>query len=169
MAKIPSDPGVARGALPGRRRETQQRQPLALPGGDISQGVPDFRQRAQVVMGVHQGLEAHLLGCGDGLEDDLAQVHALALGLRDTEALFTRAAGQCPGSRTTAGWNSECGLARFSPAVTSRRGCTNRTASTPRRRETGARPPNLIQVSVGSAQVFGDIPQDFRVTPSDGE
>jgi hypothetical protein len=28
MAKIPADPGVTHGALPGRRREAQQRQPL---------------------------------------------------------------------------------------------------------------------------------------------
>ncbi len=42
MAKIPADPGVTHGALPGRRREAQQRQPLAVPGGDIPQGGPIF-------------------------------------------------------------------------------------------------------------------------------
>jgi hypothetical protein len=37
MAKIPPDPGVARAALPSGGRETQQRQPLTVPGGDIPQ------------------------------------------------------------------------------------------------------------------------------------
>jgi hypothetical protein len=106
MAKIPADPGVTRGALPGRGREAQQRQPLALPGGDIPQGVPDLRQRAQVVMGRHQGLEARLLGRGDGLEDDLAQVHARGRGQQGTDALYTRTTGLCPEWRTTAGDNS---------------------------------------------------------------
>jgi hypothetical protein len=76
------DPGVRDCALPGRRGKTQQRLPLALPGGDIPQGVPGLRQCAQIVMGRHQALEARLLGRGDRLQDDLAQVHAWVLGLR---------------------------------------------------------------------------------------
>ncbi|WP_020503254.1 HsdM family class I SAM-dependent methyltransferase [Lamprocystis purpurea] len=86
----------------GTRREAQQRQPLALPGDDIPQRVPDLRQRAQVVMGIHQGLEARLLGRGDGFDDDFAEIHACALGQQGADALYTRAAGQCPESRTTA-------------------------------------------------------------------
>ncbi len=46
----------------------------------IPQGVPDLRQRAQVVMARHQALEARLLGRGDGLQDGLAQVQARVLG-----------------------------------------------------------------------------------------
>ena len=42
----------------GTAGSIMKRQPLALPGGDIPQGVPDLRQRAQVVMGLHQGLAA---------------------------------------------------------------------------------------------------------------
>ena len=66
VAKIPADPGVTRRALPGRRGEAQQRQPLPVPGGDIPQGVADLRQRPQVVMRLHQGLEAFLLGRSNG-------------------------------------------------------------------------------------------------------
>jgi hypothetical protein len=60
--------------------------------------MPDLRQRAQVVMGIHQGLEARLLGHGDGMEDDLAKVHAWGLGQWGTEALYTRTTGYCPES-----------------------------------------------------------------------
>jgi hypothetical protein len=107
MAKIPPDPGITGGALPGRRREAQQRQPLAVPGSDIPQGVPDLRQRAQVVMGIHQRLEARLLGRGDGVEDDLAKVHVGGLGQRGTDALYPRRTGHCPAWLTTAGCKSE--------------------------------------------------------------
>ena len=47
-------------------------------------------------MGRHQDLEARFLGRGDGLEDDLAKVHALGLGPRGTDALYTPATGYCP-------------------------------------------------------------------------
>lgn len=116
MAKIPTDPGVARGTLPGRGREAQQRQPLAVPGGDIPQSVPDLRQRAQVVMGLHQRLEALLLGRGDGLEDDLAKVNARGRRPQGTDALYTRTTGHGPELWATTGCNSESSLERFSPA-----------------------------------------------------
>ena len=67
MAEIPSDPGVACGALPGSRGETQQGQPLLVPGGDIPQGVADLRQRPEIVIGLHQGLEALLFRRRNGL------------------------------------------------------------------------------------------------------
>jgi len=54
MAKIPADPVIPGRALQGRGGEAQQGQPLAAPSGDIPQGVANLRQRAQVVMGLHQ-------------------------------------------------------------------------------------------------------------------
>ena len=52
-------------------------------------------------MGLHQGLEALLLGRGDGLEDDLAKVHARGLGQGDVEGLYTLLPGRCTESRAT--------------------------------------------------------------------
>jgi len=80
VAEIPSDPGVTRRALPGRRGEARQGQPLPVPGGDIPQGVADLRQRPEVVTGCHQGLEAVLLIRSNGLKDDLSEVQAPGLG-----------------------------------------------------------------------------------------
>ena len=67
VAKTPPDPGVTCRALPGRGGEAQQGQPLAMPGGDIPQGVADLRQCSQVVMRLHQRLEAPLFGRRHGL------------------------------------------------------------------------------------------------------
>ena len=79
IAEIPANPRVTRGTLPGRRREAQQRHPLRAPGGDIPQGVADLRQGPQVMMGLHQRLEARLLPHCNGLQGHLAQIHPQTL------------------------------------------------------------------------------------------
>lgn len=49
VAEIPPDPGVARGALPGSGGKTQQGQPLAVPGGDIPEGVATAENGERIV------------------------------------------------------------------------------------------------------------------------
>jgi len=101
VAKLPADPGVTRRALPGRGREAQQGQPLPVPGSDIPQRVADLRQRPQVVMRLHQGLETPLFVRSNGLQDDFSQVQTPGLGQMDVERLYTLLARHCPESRAT--------------------------------------------------------------------
>ena len=54
MTIIPANPAIADATLQGRGGKAQQGQPLALPGGDIPQGIADLGQCAQVMMGLHQ-------------------------------------------------------------------------------------------------------------------
>ena len=76
VAKIPADPVVARGALPGRRREAQQCQPLLAPTRHVPQRATDLAERAQLMMRFHQRSEARLLGARHQIEPDLAEIHA---------------------------------------------------------------------------------------------
>jgi len=115
VAKIPSDPGIPCRALPGRGREAQQCPPLAAPEGDIPEGVADLRQGSQVVMGVHQGLEARLLVGRNGLYSNVLEVQAPTLAPSDVEMRYTRLAGRCPKSGATACGYHEILLERFCP------------------------------------------------------
>jgi len=71
VAKIPANPAIARATLQGRGREAQQCQSLRLVGGDIPQRVTDLWQRPQIVMCLHQRLEAVLFGRGDWAHDQV--------------------------------------------------------------------------------------------------
>jgi hypothetical protein len=62
VTEIPADPGIPRGARPCGGGEAQLGHPLAMPGGDIPQGMANLWQRPQVVMRLHQRLEALLFG-----------------------------------------------------------------------------------------------------------
>jgi hypothetical protein len=57
----PANPAIPRRALPGRCGEAQQGQPLRVMPRHIPQGMADLRQRPQVMMGLHQRLEARLI------------------------------------------------------------------------------------------------------------
>ena len=76
----PANPAIPRRALPGRCREAQQGQPLRVMPRHIPQGMADLRQRPQVMMGLHQRLEARLIsGAINGTYGDLAKVQIATL------------------------------------------------------------------------------------------
>ena len=75
-AEVPADPAVARAALQRRRREAEQRQPLAAPMRDVPQRLADLRQRAQEVVRRHQLPVAPLVPGRHRLDRHLAQFHA---------------------------------------------------------------------------------------------
>ena len=75
-AEVPADPAVAGAALQRRRREADQRHPVAAPARGIPQRLADLRQRAQVVVRRHQALVAPFVLGRHRLDDHLAQCHA---------------------------------------------------------------------------------------------
>jgi len=75
-AEVPADPAVARAALQRRRREAEQRQPLAAPVRDVPQRLADLRQRAQEMVRRHQLPVAPLVPGRHRLDRHLAQFHA---------------------------------------------------------------------------------------------
>jgi hypothetical protein len=76
----PANPAIPRRALPGRCGEAQQGQPLRVMPRHIPQGMADLRQRPQVMMGLHQRLEARLIsGAINGTYGDLAKVQIATL------------------------------------------------------------------------------------------
>ena len=75
-AEVPADPAVAGAALQRRRREADQRHPVAAPARGIPQRLADLRQRAQVVVRRHQALVAPFVLGRHRLDDHLAQRHA---------------------------------------------------------------------------------------------
>ncbi len=71
VLKGPADPLVAHGALQRRRRKTHQCHPVPRNTGDMPEGVPDLRQRAEVVMGTHEVLKPRLLGGTNWIDPNL--------------------------------------------------------------------------------------------------
>ncbi len=89
-AEVPADPAVPRAALQRRRREAEQRQPLAAPMRDVPQRLADLGQRAQEVVRRHQAPVANLLFPGRRrLDGHLAQLHA-APSTDQTQAFLRR-------------------------------------------------------------------------------
>ncbi len=76
MAKVPTDPAIARGALERTGRKAQQGHPFLPPGGDIPQGFADLRQCPQVVILLHQLLVTGLFQATNRPDNDLAKVQA---------------------------------------------------------------------------------------------
>jgi len=76
LAKIPTDPAIARGALEGTGRKAQQGHPFLPPGGDIPQRFADLRQGPQVVVLLHQLLITGLFEGTNRPDHDLAKVQA---------------------------------------------------------------------------------------------
>ncbi len=92
----PANPAIPRRALPGRCGEAQQGQPLRVMPRHIPQGMADLRQRPQVMMGLHQRLEARLIsGAINGTYGDLAKVQIATLVGPTGYAAF------CPSVRAT--------------------------------------------------------------------
>ena len=89
-AEVPADPAVARAALQRRRREAEQRQPLAAPVRDVPQRLADLRQRAQEVVRRHQLPVAPLVPGRHRLDRHLAQLHSRPPGSVRTPPLSTR-------------------------------------------------------------------------------
>ena len=75
-AEVPADPAVAGAALQRRRREADQRHPVAAPARRVPQRLADLRQRAQVVVRRHQALVAPFVLGRHRLDEHLAQRHA---------------------------------------------------------------------------------------------
>ena len=75
-AEVPADPAVAGAALQRRRREADQRHPVAAPARGVPQRLADLRQRAQVVVRRHQALVAPFVLGRHRLDEHLAQRHA---------------------------------------------------------------------------------------------
>ncbi len=73
-AEVPADPAVPRPALERRRREAEQRQPLAAPVRRVPQRLADLRQRPQEVVRRHQLPVASLVTRRHRLDLDLAQI-----------------------------------------------------------------------------------------------
>src|SRR5437879_12927710 len=78
MAKIPTNPAVARRALEGAGRKAQQGHPLPIPGGEIPQGFADLRQTTQVVMLSHQILVTRLFAGTNRSDQDLPKVQGIS-------------------------------------------------------------------------------------------
>ena len=75
-SEIPTDPAVTRGTFQGRRREAQQRDAVAPPPRRVSvHRLTDLRQRAEVVMRLHQALECRFLVRRHGRDDHFHDVH----------------------------------------------------------------------------------------------
>jgi len=100
VAEIPTDPGIPRATLPGGGGEAQQDHPLARPGSDVPQRMTNLRQCPQVMMRLHQALEAFLLESSHRLQMNFA-VQAYGLGQLNVETLYTLATIPCPEPMTT--------------------------------------------------------------------
>src|SRR6266568_8635840 len=74
MAKVPTDPAIARRALEGGGGEAQQGYPFRTPGRDIPQRFANLRQSTQVVVQSHQFLVTGLVTGTNGPDNDLTQV-----------------------------------------------------------------------------------------------
>ena len=94
-AEVPADPAVAGAALQRRRREADQRHPIAAPARRVPQRLADLRQRAQVVVRRHQALVAPFVLGRHRLDRHLAQLHA-APRSRSTARLCTPLRRGCP-------------------------------------------------------------------------
>ena len=108
LAKVPTDPAVARRALEGGGGKAQQRHPFLPPGGDVPERLADLRQSPQVVVLPHQFLVARLVAGPSGPDYDLTQVQG-AIPRRSTPQTFqcfigehTTPRGSCPEQITTA-------------------------------------------------------------------
>ena len=95
-AEVPADPAVARAALQRRRREADQRHPLAAPARGVPQRLADLRQRAQVVVRVHQASVTTFVPRRYRLDDHLAKFHADPRLPCQTAGLSTPVRSECP-------------------------------------------------------------------------
>ena len=75
-AEVPADPAVPSAALQRRRREAEQRQPLAAPVRDVPQRLADLRQRAQEMVRRHQLPAATFVPRRHRLDRYLAQLQS---------------------------------------------------------------------------------------------
>ena len=96
-AEVPTDPAVAGGALQRRRREARQRHPAAAPRRRVPQRLADLRQRAQIVVRLHQALVAPFVSGRHRLHGHLAQLHANP-GSVQNRGLSTPLRCGCPAS-----------------------------------------------------------------------
>ena len=94
-AEVPADPAVAGGALQRRRREARQRHPGAAPRCRVPARLADLRQRAQVVVRLHQALVARLVPGRHRLHGHLAELHATP-GFVQNRGLSTPLRRRCP-------------------------------------------------------------------------
>ena len=63
VSLVPANPALTRRAFQSRRRETQQRDPFVLVGGNVPQRVAYLGQVAQVVVLLHQFPITQFLAC----------------------------------------------------------------------------------------------------------
>ncbi len=124
VAEIPTDPGIPRATLPGGGGEAQQDHPLARPGSDVPQRMTNLRQCPQVMMRLHQALEAFLLESSHRLQMNFAKVQAYGLGQLNVETLYTLATIPCPEPMTTYWQIKGSELAWFRPAPQPKAPCT---------------------------------------------
>jgi len=78
MAKMPTDPAIASGTFEGSGRKADQANPLTADTCRISQGFADFWQGAQVMMLLHQVLEALVFLPANQPHNDLLEIQHTA-------------------------------------------------------------------------------------------
>ena len=102
-AEVPADPAVAGAALQRRRREAGQRHPLAAPARGVPQRLADLRQRAQVVVRLHQLPVAPFVPGRHRLHGHLAQFQTAPGSIANFAPFYTSPAHRrgCPAFRLT--------------------------------------------------------------------
>ena len=76
MARTPSDPPVARRALPCGGGKGEKGHPVVPPQGNVPKGFADFGQTPQVVMLMHQSLIALFFGSPDRAHKNLSKIQS---------------------------------------------------------------------------------------------
>ena len=96
MAKVPTNPAIAGGALPGAGGEAHQGEPLRAPNGDVPEGFADLRKRTQIVVLLHQILVTLGFGRANGVDADFSEIQCSCLRGSPRSAPYTAFGGRRP-------------------------------------------------------------------------